>query len=47
VLDPNNEYQNDNYILQFTSLEQFWLAFVVLMVYNKVWNNDTNKWEEI
>lgn len=43
----NKEYQNDDYILQFTSLEQLWLAFVMLMVYDKVWNNETKKWIEV
>jgi hypothetical protein len=45
--DNSNNKFGDNYILQFISLEQLWLAFVMLMVYNKTWDNKVNKWEDI
>jgi len=36
-------FANKN-IPKFTSMEQLWLAFVMYMKYNKIWDNEKEKW---
>jgi len=38
-------FANKN-ISKFTSMEQLWLAFVMYVKYNKIWNNKEEKWVE-
>jgi len=35
------------YYMEFTSMNQLWLAFVMWEKYKKVWNEDKEEWEKV
>jgi len=36
-----------NFEHKFSSINELWLAFVMVMVYDKMWNDETEEWEEV
>lgn len=38
--------QDLEYIMQFTSLEQLWFAYVMYVKYGKIWDDEKKKWRK-